>query len=91
MNRIGKAPLLPAQEMEKKMPRGSYEFLSAQRDNKCVTILSSDASVELVKKVKQYDKTLKKKAPIPCSFVIKDYNGRMGGMGKSDRPMLNHP
>ena len=48
------------------------------RDNKIVTMLSTNVVVVPHKTAKQYDKIHKKKVQIPCPGVIKDYNLRMG-------------
>ena len=82
--------------MEKKTtPRGEHDYVSSNgvlamcwKDNKAVTILSSDAGVLLLSNAKRWDKELKKKVDIPCPAVIKEYNGKMGGIDKSD--MLTH-
>ena len=58
------------------------------KDNKNVTVLSSDAGVEPVKKVKRYDRNTKKKLDVKCPNVIREYNCKMGGIDKSD--MLTH-
>lgn len=96
VNRIGRAPLLPTKEMERKgVSRGEYDYCSTNgvlamrwKDNKSVTILSSDAGVHPVQSVKRYDQNAKKKIDVPCPNVIKEYNGKMGGIDKSD--MLTH-
>ena len=95
-NRIGHAPLISSKEMDKKThPRGDYNYCSSNgilalrwKDNKNVTVLSSDAGVEPVQKVKRYDRTSKKKVDVKCPNVIREYNGKMGGIDKSD--MLTH-
>ncbi|XP_050704963.1 piggyBac transposable element-derived protein 3-like [Eriocheir sinensis] len=95
-NRIGNPPLMSRKEMEKKTtPRGKHDYVSCngvlamcRKDNKPVTILSSDAGVLPLSKAKRWDKESKKKVDIPCPAVIKEYNGKMGGIDKSD--MLTH-
>ena len=95
-NRIGNPPLMPRKEMEKKTtPRGKHDYVSCNgilamcwKDNKPVTMLSSDAGVHPISNVKRWDKEAKKKVDIPCPAVIKEYNGKMGGIDKSD--MLTH-
>ena len=95
-NRIGHPPLMPSKEMDKKtVPRGKYDYASTNgilalrwKDNKNVTLLSSDAGIEPIKKVQRFDKKAKKKVDVPCPDVIKQYNGKMGGIDKSD--MLVH-
>lgn len=96
VNRIGKAPLMTTKEMDKKtVRRGEYDYSSSNgvlalrwKDNKNVTVLSSDAGIHPLAKVKRYDRTAKKKVEVPCPNVIKEYNGKMGGIDKSD--MLTH-
>ena len=95
-NRIGNPPLMSKKELEKKTtPRGKHDYVSCNgvlamswKDNKPVTILSSDAGVLPLSNVKRWDKDSKKKVDIPCPAVIKEYNGKMGGIDKSD--MLTH-
>ena len=95
-NRVGYAPLKETKDMDKKaVPRGEYDYCSSNnvlalrwKDNKVVTVLSSDAGFEPVQTVKHYDRTAKKKVAIPCPKVVKEYNGKMGGIDKSD--MLTH-
>lgn len=96
VNRIGSAPLMSNKEMDKKTtPRGHYDYCSSKgilalrwKDNKNVTVLSSDVGVEPVGNVKRYDRNKKKRVEVPCPNVIKQYNGKMGGIDKSD--MLTH-
>lgn len=95
-NRIGYPPLKSVKDMEKKnVPRGELNYCSSQgmlvarwKDNKIVTILSSDAGIEPTSHVLRYDKTTREKKEVPCPDVIKKYNARMGGIDKSD--MLTH-
>lgn len=95
-NRIGYPPLMSVKDMEKKaVPRGTHDSCSSDgilamrwKDNKVVTVLSSDAGVEPVRTVLRYNKEHKKKVEVSCPSVIKEYNGKMGGIDKSD--MLTH-
>ncbi|KAK4325661.1 hypothetical protein Pmani_003754 [Petrolisthes manimaculis] len=81
--------------MEKKgVPRGALDYHSTDgilalrwKDNKIVTVISSDAGVEPLKTVLRYDRE-QKKVKVTCPTVIKEYNGKMGGNDKSD--MLTH-
>ena len=97
VNRIGDPPLISTKDLDKKeVPRGKYDYSSSDggvlalrwKDNKIVTVLSSDAGVNPVNTVKRYDKAEKKKVDVPCPNVIREYNGKMGGIDKSD--MLTH-
>ena len=96
VNRVGQAPLKTIKDMSKKgTARGEYDYCSMDgilalrwKDNKNVTVLSSDVGVEPMAKVKRYDRSAKKKVDVPCPRVIKEYNGKMGGIDKSD--MLTH-
>ena len=59
------------------------------KDNKVVNILSTDAGVEPVSSVKRYDKAAHGRVfDVPCPDVIRQYNGKMGGIDKND--MLTH-
>lgn len=95
-NRIGKPPLMSKKDMEKKAtPRGKHDYVSCNgvlamcwKDNKQVNVLSSDAGIHPLSVAKRWDKEARKKVDIPCPTVIKEYNGKMGGIDKSD--MLTH-
>ena len=66
-NQIGRAPLISSKELGKKaVPRGDYDYCSSNgilalrwKDNKNVTVLSSDAGVEPVQQVRRYDRNSK--------------------------------
>ena len=96
VNRIGRAPLMSMKDMDKKtVPRGTYDYCISDgilavrwKDNKNVTLLSTDVGVEPLASVKRFDRAAKKKVPVPCPRVIDNYNGKMGGIDKSD--MLTH-
>ena len=53
-----------------------------------VTILSTAEGVAPTSSVMRYCKDVKKRVEVACPKVIKEYNGRMGGVDKSD--MLTH-
>ncbi len=86
VNRVGRAPLMSSKEMDKKtVPRGEYDYCSSNeilalrwKNNKVVTILSSDAGLQPVQSVKRYDRKAKKKVDVPCPNVINEYNRKMG-------------
>ena len=96
VNRVDKPPLMGPKEMEKKsVPRGTFEYCASDgvvavrwKDNKPVTVISSDVGVMPLGTVDRYDREKKKKVPISCPRVINDYNDKMGGIDKSD--MLTH-
>ncbi|KAJ8372579.1 hypothetical protein AAFF_G00281230 [Aldrovandia affinis] len=96
-NRIGKPPLKSSKEMEKKAaPRGTCDHVTSEdgilalrwKDNKVVTLLSTDMGVEPMSSVYRYCSDTKKKEQVSCPAVIKSYNANMGGIDKSD--MLVH-
>ena len=96
-NRIGKPPLKPIKDMEKKaVPRGAWDYVTSDdgilalrwKDNKVVTLLSTDLGVEPASSVSRYCSDTKRKDEVCCPAVIKRYNANMGGIDKSD--MLVH-
>ena len=95
-NRVGHPPLQSVKAMNKKtVPKGEMDFASCDgllvcrwKDNKVVTLLSTDAGVEPEATVTRYDREAKEKKSMKCPNVVKQYNGRMGGIDKSD--MLTH-
>ncbi|KAK3889337.1 hypothetical protein Pcinc_006654 [Petrolisthes cinctipes] len=96
-NRMGKPPLKPVKEMEKKIvPRGTIDYVSSDdgilvvrwKDNKVVTLLSTDMGVEPVSSVYRYSSEGKRKDEVRCPAVIKSYNTNMGGIDNND--MLVH-
>ncbi|KAL0160893.1 hypothetical protein M9458_044618, partial [Cirrhinus mrigala] len=96
-NKIGKPPLKSIKDMEKKaVPRGMHDYITSDdgilalrwKDNRVVTLLSTDMGVETISSVYRYCSDTKKKEPVNCPAVIKSYNANMGGIDKSD--MLVH-
>lgn len=96
-NRIGNPPVKSIKEMEKKaVPRGTYDYRTSDdgilvvrwKDNKVVTLVSTDVGVEPISSVYRYCSDTKKKEEVSCPAVIKSYNANMGGIDKSD--MLVH-
>ena len=96
-NRIGKPPLKSVKELDKSsVPRGTFDYMTTDdgilalrwKDNKVVTILSTDLGAQPVSKCLRYSKETKKKEEVSCPNVIKSYNANMGGIDKSD--MLVH-
>ncbi|KAJ8335353.1 hypothetical protein SKAU_G00386950 [Synaphobranchus kaupii] len=96
-NRIGKPPLKSIKEMDKKtVPRGTCDYTMSDdgilavrwKDNKTVTLLSTDMGVEPMSSVSRYCSETKSREPVSCPAVIQTYNANMGGIDKSD--MLVH-
>nr|XP_033952326.1 piggyBac transposable element-derived protein 3-like [Pseudochaenichthys georgianus] len=96
-NRIGKPPLKSIKEMEKKaVPRGTCDYIMSDdgilavrwKDNRTVSLLSTDMGVEPMSSVIRYCSETKTKEPVSCPAVIRTYNANMGGIDKSD--MLVH-
>ena len=94
VSRIGKPPLMDAADFDD-TPRGTIDFCTSEgilalrwKDNKVVTVLSTDIGISPAGEVKRFNNRLKKKVDIACPGVIKEYNGKMGGIDKSD--MLTH-
>ncbi|XP_066946061.1 piggyBac transposable element-derived protein 3-like [Macrobrachium rosenbergii] len=91
-----KPSLIPtAQFNSKKTKRLTMDYRSCNgvlalkwKDNKEVSMLSTDAGVETLTSVRRYDRDAKEKVYVPYPGVIKQYNGKMGGIDKSD--MLTH-
>ena len=94
--RTGNPGLKSTTEMNnKKTKKGAMDYRSCDgvlalkwKDNKVVTILSTDAGIEPLSTMKRYDKDAREKVDVECPDVIKQYNGRMGGIDKND--MLTH-
>nr|XP_020502569.1 piggyBac transposable element-derived protein 3-like [Labrus bergylta] len=78
------------------VPRGTCDYVTSDdgilavrwKDNKAVTLLSTDMGVEPMSSVIRYCSETKKKEPVSCPAVIRSYNANMGGIDKSD--MLVH-
>ncbi|XP_051982308.1 piggyBac transposable element-derived protein 3-like [Xyrauchen texanus] len=96
-NRIGKPPFKSIKEMENKaVPRGMYDYVTSDdgilalrwKDNRIVTLLSTDVGVEPMSSVYRYCSETKRKEQVICPAVIKSYNANMGGIDKCD--MLVH-
>ncbi|XP_058627599.1 piggyBac transposable element-derived protein 3-like [Onychostoma macrolepis] len=95
--RIGKPPLKSIKDMEKKaVPRGVHDYVTSDdgilalrwKDNRVISLLSTDMGVEPISSVYRYCSDTKRKEPVSCPAVIKSYNANMGGIDKSD--MLVH-
>ena len=95
-NRVENPPITPSRDLNKKqVERGTLDYSSTSgilvarwKDNKVVTMVSTDSGIDPMGTVKRYDRAEKKKIDVACPDVIKKYNGRMGGIDKSD--MLTH-
>ncbi|CAM4623838.1 unnamed protein product [Leuciscus chuanchicus] len=86
-NRIGKPPLKSIKDMEKKAVPCVMMALR-WKDNRVVTLVSTDMGVEAISSVYRYCSDTKRKEQVSCPAVIKSYNANMGGIDKSD--MLVH-
>ncbi|XP_031730561.1 piggyBac transposable element-derived protein 3-like [Anarrhichthys ocellatus] len=87
-NRIRKQTLKAVKEMEKKtVPRGTCDYVTSDegilairwKDNKTVTLLSTDVGVEPMSSVMRYCRETNTKEPVSCPAVIRSYNANMGG------------
>ncbi|KAK1894873.1 PiggyBac transposable element-derived protein 3, partial [Dissostichus eleginoides] len=96
-SRIGKRLLKSIKEMEKKaVPRGKCDYIMSDdgilavrwKDNRTVSLLSTDIGVEPMSSVIRYCSETKTKEPVSFPAVIQTYNANMGGIDKSD--MLVH-
>lgn len=92
-NRTGNSPLRPIKEMMKKaVPRGTCDYITSDdgilmvrwKDNKVVTLMSTDMGVEPWSSVYRYCSETKRKGQLSCPYLIKSYNANMGGTDKSD-------
>ena len=92
-NRIGKPCLRTNDDLGKaSVKRGEVDYCSSsddivalkRKDNKVVTMLSSDRGVQPTGRVERYSKETKKKEYVTCPSVILTYNSNMGGIDKSD-------
>ena len=81
---------------KKNVPSGSYDYITTDdgilvlrwKDNKVVTMVSTDLGLKPIMKCMRYCKDTKMKTEVTCPSVIKSYNANMGGIDKSD--MLVH-
>ena len=95
-NRIGLPNLRSTKEMNRSsVPRGTIDFKSKNgivvvrwKDNKVVTLLSTDCGIHPISSIQRYDKSSRAKKGVQCPHVIQKYNANMGGIDKSD--MLTH-
>ncbi|KAJ8002308.1 hypothetical protein DPEC_G00178530 [Dallia pectoralis] len=96
-NRTGNAPPRPIKEMMKKaVPRGTCDYITSDdgilmvrwKDNKVVTLMSTDIGVEPWSSIYRYCSDTKRKEQVSCPYLIKSYNANMGGIDKSN--MLVH-
>jgi len=92
-NRLQNNCNLSNDKILKKKPRGSFDYKTDNKkkviavkwyDNKCVTLLSSYIGFEPVEDVKRYSKADKKRIPVPCPKIVKEYNHYMGGVDLAD-------
>ena len=92
-NRTGSVPLRDANKMEKEK-RESYDSVSDKdtgicitrwKDSKVVTVASTYAGVDPIKKAQRYSKAEKKRVEITQPNVVAEYNYRMGGVDCIDQ------
>ncbi|XP_038132851.1 piggyBac transposable element-derived protein 3-like [Cyprinodon tularosa] len=77
--------------MKKNVPRGTYDYVGSDggilvvrwKDNKTVTLLSTDIGVEPKSSVMRYCHETERKESVSCPAVIKSYNANMGGIDKN--------
>lgn len=53
-------------------------------DNKCFTVASSYVDANPVHCVLRYNKEKKRKEPVPCPNIVRQYNAHMGGVDLAD-------
>ena len=92
-NRTGSVPLRDANKMEKEK-RGLYDSvldkdtgicITRWKDSKVVTMASTYAGVNPIKKAQQYSKVEKKRVEITQPNVVAEYNYGMGGVDRFDQ------
>ena len=92
-NRLDKCPVTPRKEMEKSR-RGSYQqrfdrtsevLLVRWHDNKIVNVMTNYDTADPPTSTTRYDRTVKKRIPIPQPKVLKNYNSGMGGVDLHDQ------
>ncbi|CAK1599832.1 unnamed protein product [Parnassius mnemosyne] len=84
---------LPSDNILKKRGRGAFSQITSNErkvavvkwfDNKCFTIASSYADAHPVDHVLRYNKDKKRKEPVPCPNIVRQYNAHMGGVDLAD-------
>ncbi|KOB72988.1 Uncharacterized protein OBRU01_11452 [Operophtera brumata] len=84
---------LPTDKNLKKKGRGFHAQVVCNKnkivivkwlDNKCVTVASTYIDSHPIQVVVRYKKEEKRKAPVTCPNMIKEYNTNMGGVDLSD-------
>lgn len=93
-NRLrGAQDKLPTDKNLKKKGRGSHAQVVSNKnkivvlkwyDNKCVTAASTYVDSNPIETVPRYNKEQKRKVPVPCPRMIKEYNASMGGVDLAD-------
>uniref|UniRef100_A0A3Q3SSJ6 PiggyBac transposable element-derived protein domain-containing protein n=1 Tax=Mastacembelus armatus TaxID=205130 RepID=A0A3Q3SSJ6_9TELE len=81
----------------KNVPRGTCSYVTSDdgilalrwKDNKIVTLLSTDMGVEPTSSVFRYCNNTKRKEEVSCPAVIKGYSANMGGIDKSNMLALS--
>lgn len=96
-NRLGKDCKLPTKidVMKSTIPRGTYEEQMVDyggvdmtaiswKDNKQVVLLSTYVGADPVGVIERFDKKMKKRVPVTCPKIIREYNAHMGGVDLMD-------
>lgn len=92
-NRVGQPLLKSINEMEKKaVPPSTFNYVTSDdgilalrwKDNKIITLLSTDMGVGLMFSLYRYCSDTKRKEQVSCPSVIKSYNANMGGTDRSN-------
>ncbi|XP_026316625.1 piggyBac transposable element-derived protein 4-like [Hyposmocoma kahamanoa] len=96
-NRLGKSCKLPTKQdvMKSSVPRGSFDEYTTNfegvdittvswKDNKQVVLASTYVGAQPVENIDRFDKKERKRIPITCPRLIKEYNAHMGGVDLMD-------
>lgn len=91
-NRVGQPLLESINKMEKKaVPPGTFDYITSDdralalrwKDNKVITLLSTDMGVGHMFLMYRYCSDTKRKEQVSCPAVIKSFNANMGGIDRS--------
>lgn len=84
---------LPSDKILKKKGRGAFANITCNQnkltvvkwfDNKCFTVVSSYVDTHPVHHVLRYNKEKKRKEPVSCPNIVRQYNAHMGGVDLAD-------